>query len=119
MSKRVLILDDDYSNAEALALIMEQEGFLASHIQSAQFLFSSIEEFNPDILFLDIQLGQNDGRLICNEVKANQATKYLPIILISALLPIQIMQVESMEDGVITKPFDIDEVIALVHHILH
>jgi len=118
MVKRILILDDDHSNAEVLSLIMEQGGFQATHIQSSGKLLSCIKDFKPHILFLDIQLGQSDGRLICNELKANKTTRNLPVVLISALLPTQIKQVPSKEDGIINKPFDMDEVIGMVNRLI-
>lgn len=64
MAKRILILDDDYSNAEALAMIIEQEGFSVKHTQMPKMIFPLIKNFDPHLLFLDIQLGNDDGRLI-------------------------------------------------------
>ncbi|RDC57939.1 response regulator [Pedobacter chinensis] len=118
MVKRILILDDDHSNAEVLSMIMEQGGFEAAHIQSSRKLLPLIKDFKPHVLFLDIQLGQSDGRLICNELKANKATQNLPIVLISALLPTQIEKIPSKEDGIINKPFDMDEVIGMVKRLI-
>jgi len=118
MSKRVLILDDDYSNAEALALIMQEEGYEALSIFSATDLFSTITAFNPHILLLDIQLGQYDGRILCRELKHRTETKHLPILLISAMLASQLTETNAEEDGIINKPFEIEELVSMVERLL-
>lgn len=114
----MLILDDDDSNAEALALIMQEEGYEALSIISASDLFQTITDFNPHILLLDIQLGTYDGRIICRNLKQQAATKYLPIILISAMLSSQLTETNANEDGMINKPFEIDELISMVERLL-
>jgi len=118
MQKRILIIDDDRSNGEALNMIMEQEGFISRYVESPSACFHEIDHFNPHLLILDIQLGEADGRLICNEIKENAKTKHLPVILISAMLPNQIDQVQSHHDGMICKPFDINEVVELTRRLL-
>lgn len=118
MRKRVLILDDDESNAEALALIMQEEGYEALSIISATDLLQTITDFNPHILLLDIQLGTYDGRILCRNLKQQAATKHLPIILISAMLSSQLTETNANEDGMINKPFEIDELISMVERLL-
>ncbi|WP_231426859.1 MULTISPECIES: PleD family two-component system response regulator [Pedobacter] len=118
MPKRILILDDDRSNGEALGMILEQEDFLIRCIFSSIDLYESLNNFDPHILFLDILLGEEDGRILCNEIKDRLETNNLPIILISAMLPNQIEMVPSKADGIICKPFDINEVIAMTKKFL-
>ena len=118
MIKRILILDDDHSNAEVLTYIMKEDGFEALPIFAAEDLLPTIKKFNPHLLFLDINLGKFDGRRICNELKNNTQTKHLRIILISAMLPNQIQDIISSEDGLINKPFEINEVSSMVKKLL-
>lgn len=118
MEKRILILDDDRSNADVLTFIMKEDGFEALPIFAAKDLMPTIKVFKPHLLFLDINLGQFDGRTICNELKKSPETKHLPVILISAMLPNQILEIVSNEDGLINKPFEISEVSKLVKMLL-
>jgi len=112
MHNRILVLDDDPSNGDVLCMILEQEGYQTKCVYSALNVFEIINTFNPHILFLDIHLGADDGRLLCNKIKDRLGAKKLPIILISAMSPNQIDTIQSKADGIIYKPFEIDEVIA-------
>ncbi|RZK18439.1 MAG: response regulator [Pedobacter sp.] len=118
MRKRILILDDDHSNADVLTFIMKEDGFEALSIFSVADLLPTIKMFNPHLLFLDINLGHFDGRIICNYLKKNPETQHLPVILISAMLPNQIQEIVSNEDGLINKPFEINEVSKMVKKLL-
>lgn len=107
--KRILILDDEPDIVEVVILILTEEGYEMKGIGSGADLFSTIDSFKPDLILLDMMLGAYDGRTLCTEVKENELTKHLPIIMISASHDIRNLDKKHAKpNDFISKPFDID-----------
>ena len=102
--KKILIVDDDENIHDIIKLIFEEEHYHIRGILNAGNLEETIDNFLPDIILLDILIGQYDGREICNKLKHNPKTAYLPIILFSAL---NMDNLSCSPNDIIEKPFDI------------
>jgi len=102
--KKILIVDDDENIHDIIKLIFEDEHYHIRGILNAGNLEETIANFLPDIILLDILIGQYDGREICNKLKHNPKTAYLPIILFSAL---NMDNLNCSPNDIIEKPFDI------------
>lgn len=102
--KKILIVDDDENIHDIIKLIFEEEHYHIRGILNAGNLEETIANFLPDIILLDILIGQYDGREICNKLKHNPKTAYLPIILFSAL---NMDNLNCSPNDIIEKPFDI------------
>ena len=61
MSK-ILILDDDTSNAEVIQLVLEDQDFEVRSIHKSALLDAAIKNFGPDLVVMDILLDNDDGR---------------------------------------------------------
>jgi len=105
MSK-ILVLDDDLSNAEVIQLVLESEGFEVERICNSHLLNSSIKCFCPDLILMDILLDANDGRNICNKLKGDNRTRNIPVMLITAMLDSQVGDIPCHADAVMFKPFE-------------
>lgn len=69
-------------------------------------------KFEPNLILLDVMLGDHDGREICHEIKSTQHTSHISIIMISATHDLKSMDKKLCEpDDVIAKPFDIQNLI--------
>jgi len=113
---KVLIVDDNREILEILALIVESDGHDVKAINNGDDFFQSVEHFRPDLILLDIMLGRHDGRRLCATLKANEQTRHLPIVMISAShAPHTFKEVACEADGFIAKPFDIDHVSNIVN----
>src|SRR5258708_29889007 len=84
MSKKVLVVDDDVDILEGIALILEIEGYTVSTIAKGEKTYKRVEEFQPDLVLLDIRMFGTDGRAICKRLKSQKKTKHIPVILVSA-----------------------------------
>src|ERR1700712_2924695 len=82
--QRILAVDDDKDILEVLQLILEDSGYEVETLADGQFLFDSIKKHQPDLIILDIMLGNFDGRELCRSVKAKKETHDIPVILLSA-----------------------------------
>jgi DNA-binding response OmpR family regulator len=107
--QRILAVDDDKDILEVLQLILEDSGYEVVTLTDGQFLFDRIKQHRPDLIILDIMLGNFDGRELCRSVKAKKETHNIPIILLSAshVLTDSFRQNGSPDDF-IAKPFDIN-----------
>ena len=117
--RRILAVDDNEDILEILKLILEDYDYEVSTLADGHFLFDKIKEYKPDLILLDIMLGNLDGRELCRNIKDNKATHDIPIIMVSAShnLSERFMPLNSGVDF-LAKPFDIMELINKVEHSL-
>lgn len=113
--KKIFIVDDDESIHDIVNLIFEQD--LVQGVVKADNLEQSILAFSPDIILMDIRMGDADGRELCNRLKENPKTAHIPVLLLSAL-NIDLNNLGCIPDDVIEKPFDIAYLIEKVNHLL-
>ncbi|KKS16893.1 MAG: Response regulator receiver [candidate division WWE3 bacterium GW2011_GWC1_41_7] len=106
--KKVCIIDDDDAILEAIRIIIEEEGYQAVSFNHAAAFIEYLKHNRPDVILLDIFLSGDDGRVICKELKANNGTHKIPVILMSASSQLEIDVIESHADSYIKKPFDIN-----------
>ena len=104
--QKILVLDDDQSNADAIQAVLEDQYFEVLSIIHSDELENSIRSFKPDLIVMDILLDKGDGRILCNAIKHDHATRNIPILLITAMLETQAEKLPSLADGIIFKPFD-------------
>jgi DNA-binding response OmpR family regulator len=106
--KRILAVDDNKDILEVLKYILEDSGYEVDTLSDGHFLFDKIKEHHPDLILLDIMLGDMDGRILCKDVKARLETHNIPVILVSASHNISdTMKQTGAPDDFIAKPFDI------------
>jgi two-component system, NtrC family, nitrogen regulation response regulator NtrX len=110
-SKKILVIDDEVSIQESLIGILEDEGFIAMGVSSAEESFAIIEEKKIDLVLLDIWLGDNmDGITALDEIKKIHD---IPVIMISGHASIE-TAVQATRKGAydfIEKPLSYDKVI--------
>ncbi|MEN0052307.1 MAG: response regulator [Mucilaginibacter sp.] len=106
---RILAVDDDRDILEVLQYILEDSGYEVETLANGQYLLDKISQNPPDLILLDIMLGNLDGRDLCRKVKTNKETHNIPVILISASHDVsQSLNQIGAPDDFIAKPFDID-----------
>ncbi|MEO7019101.1 MAG: response regulator [Ktedonobacteraceae bacterium] len=115
MSKTILIAEDNSAIAEMLQLLLEEEGYNVKTTADGHAVEQMCEPF-PDLLFLDIRLSGTDGRAICRQLKSQEATRQVPIIMISADKNTKELAREAGADTFLAKPFELAEVLSLVEH---
>lgn len=115
MSKRkVMIVDDDKEILELVSIILEKQDYETAAINSGKKLIEKINEFNPDTILLDIQLGDIDGRMLCKEIKEIAEHSNTSIILFSADSQYGENAKDYLCDDFIGKPFELNELIAII-----
>jgi DNA-binding response OmpR family regulator len=110
--KKVLVIDDDPDILEAVQMILDSGGYDSATTTKGDETYKKIEEYQPDLIILDVLLSGNDGRRICKNLKADPATKKLPIIMISAHPTAKDSVKECGADSFIAKPFSVVDLLA-------
>ncbi len=112
----ILIVDDIPNNVQLLSSLLIQSGYSVRSAMSGQKTLKMARENPPDLILLDIMMPGMSGYEVCQQLKAIEQTKDIPIIFLSALdAPFD--KVKAFEIGgvdYITKPFEISEAIARV-----
>ena len=115
-AENILLVDDNPNNLRLLSQILSERGYSPRAVTSGSRALASAEMIPPDLILLDIRMPEMDGYEVCRQLKANPKTAGIPVLFISALDDIQDKMKAFSAGGVdyITKPFQLEEVIARV-----
>ena len=106
MRKKILILDDNTDILEILILLLTEFGYEAKPLSSGERVFEEIKEFQPDLLLMDVMLANMNGLKICKEIKLNNQTASLPVILMSGSHDLaNILDQPGSPEDFLEKPF--------------
>jgi CheY-like chemotaxis protein len=83
--KYVLIVDDDPDLVETVCMMLEDKGYEVGKAYDGVEGKESIQQRRPDLLVLDVMMPRKDGYKLCAELKADSATRDIPIILLTAV----------------------------------
>jgi DNA-binding response OmpR family regulator len=112
-SYKIFIADDDQGIIDSTTLILEYDGFTVVSSSKGD-LVSTIKKHRPDLVLLDIWLSGMNGGDIAKELKADVATKTIPLIMFSANRDIQKIAEEVQAEGYLVKPFNLPELLATI-----
>ncbi len=119
----IVIVDDNPNNLRVLSSMLQQFGYKVRPALDGAMALKSIFANPPDLILLDIRMPEMDGYEVCRQLKLNSHTAEIPIIFVSALQDTEDKLMAFKSGGVdyITKPFQLEEVLARVkaHLSLH
>ncbi len=112
----ILVVDDHQHNLHLLENFLTARGYRVRAALNGPSALSSVQTELPDLILLDVMMPGMSGYHVCERVKADEATRHIPIIFISALDDVSDKIQGFAVGGVdyITKPFQKDEVLARV-----
>lgn len=112
----ILVVDDTPANLRLLVGILTEKGYKARPVLNGELALSAARGFPPDLILLDIMMPEMNGYEVCSELKADERTRDIPVIFISAINDV-LDKVKAFSVGgvdYITKPFHVEEVLARV-----
>jgi len=112
----IVVVDDTPDNLRLLAGLLAGRGYRIRPAASGPHALAAAREELPDLILLDIRMPEMDGYEVCKHLKADERTRDIPIIFISALHE-AFDKVKAFALGgvdYITKPFQAEEVLARV-----
>ena len=113
---RVLIVDDTVQNIQVLGTVLREQNYQINVAQNGLQALESVEKVPPDLILLDVMMPELDGFETCKRLKANDETKEIPIIFLTAKVETEDV-VHGFELGAVdyvTKPFNAVELLARV-----
>lgn len=117
--KSILLVDDDHSVTQTLAMLLETRGYEVDIAHSGQEAFEKVRD-TIDLILLDVVLPDCGGFEVCRRLKENRLTQEIPIILLSAKLLSEDI-VEGLylgADDYLTKPFECEELVARMEAVM-
>lgn len=112
--KRILVVDDDPDIVLVLVTILEDAGYTVLTADATTYQAPLRDREPPDLILLDMLLSGHDGRDIARELKGQQTTNHIPIIMLSAHPSAQREAQAVGADQFMAKPFEMDELLATV-----
>ncbi|MEO3406585.1 response regulator [Mucilaginibacter sp. CAU 1740] len=112
--RRILAVDDDKDILDIIRYILEESGYEVDVLADGAKLFDHVKNYTPDLILLDIMLGNLDGRELCRKLKEGNDTKAIPVILVSASHNPGKLGQEGAPNDFIAKPFDIDDLLGSI-----
>lgn len=123
--KRILVVDDERDTVEMITALLELEGYKviptfsgseAMDLLEAEKRKFSEEDGPVDLILLDVMLGDEDGRNICQRIKEDDLLRFVPVIILTvrATLQDKLNGLNLGADDYLTKPFINEELLAKV-----
>ena len=116
----VLVVDDESDAAQLLATRLKKFGFNTDAVYSGADALEHVKKRRPDLIILDLIMPDMDGYKVLAKLNANVSTANIPIIVLTVDSS-QKDKIKALKMGIddyVTKPYDIDEVIARIEAIL-
>jgi DNA-binding response OmpR family regulator len=107
---KIMIIDDSADLLLLIGIIIKMEGHESISLTSPIELMQKIGEYNPDLIILDVWLGNYNGKEVCKNIKANPASKNIPVLLTSASAESLADFKDFDADDILEKPFELDTI---------
>jgi len=117
LTGEILIVDDTPANLRLLSAMLTDHGFRVRPARNGELALMSAQAAPPDLILLDIRMPDLNGYEVCEQLKTDPRTRDIPVIFISALDRTEDKVKAFTYGGVdyITKPFQVEEVLARVN----
>lgn len=113
---RILVVDDIADNLQILSTTLSKQGYQVRCAKNGSTAIRGANTILPDLILLDIKMPDLDGYQVCQKLKANEQTRHIPVIFLSALDDV-LDKVKAFEVGgvdYISKPIQVKEVLVRV-----
>ena len=120
MSKRLLIVDDEPNLLRAVAACLRAEGYEIDAVRSGEEALIHVAQTLPDLIVSDVRMPRMDGHALARQLRTNPRTDLIPIVFLTAKdeTADRIDGFRSGVDAYLTKPFEPDELVAVIANIL-
>ena len=117
---KVLVVDDETDVRDSIDEFLQDNNYAVCEAGDGEEALAKTFTEKPDLILLDLRLPKVDGYQVCQTLKGNPITSSIPIIMITALnaTPQKVKGIEYGADDYISKPFDLDELLARIKMIM-
>lgn len=116
----ILVVDDNPINLQLLVMLLRARGYEVDTAGSGEEMRAALARRLPRVVLMDLQLPGVDGLTLTRELKADPATREIPVIAVTAyaMKGDEEKALAAGCDGYLTKPIDLERVLALVARLL-
>ncbi len=118
--KSILVIDDDSIIRKLLGHHLKNNNYQVFDASNAEEGFQHLREQKIDLVLCDVSMDEMDGFTFCQKVRENENHRVLPFVFVTAKTSLEDKSkaLESGGDDIITKPFDVDELLLKVQALL-
>jgi DNA-binding response OmpR family regulator len=107
MRKNIYVLEDDEGIREVIVILLSEENYEVHEFANVSEFMKAKQKSLADLFLLDIKLPDGNGIDVCSRLKSNQATKNVPVLMMSAHASKKEVECSCQAQGFVAKPFDI------------
>jgi DNA-binding response OmpR family regulator len=117
---RILIADDNPSNADLLDAHLDGQGYETKLVHNGADALAAARAWNPDLILLDVMMPKLSGFEVCRRLRADPATRDVSVLMVTALDQSTDVEtaVDAGTDDFITKPINRTELLLRVRAML-
>ena len=127
VGKQILIIDDQNQLLSLMRRILEDEQYQVSILQNGKDAFSQMKALLPDLLILDLKLGDVSGQDVLKQLKMDAVTAEIPVIVYTAAVLEAGEVARTIENDpnlyqrvyLVRKPFELDDLLTLVGQVVN
>ena len=116
---KILVVDDVPENVRLLEAVLVSRGYEVVTANDGRAALERVQTAEPDLILLDVMMPGIDGYAVCSQLRANDDTAVLPVIMVtSSIGQEKTKAIEAGADDFIPKPFNHDELLTRVRSLL-
>jgi len=120
MAHHILLVDDEPGLRQAVQAYLEDSGFTVTTAANAQVAWELLQQQKPDLVVSDVMMPQMSGYQFLKQLRDDPRFQHLPVVFLTArgMTKDRIAGFRAGVDGYIAKPFDPDELVAVIENLL-
>jgi two-component system chemotaxis response regulator CheY len=112
-ARRILVIEDDTSIREMIALVLEDEGHHVDIARDGQEALAILDETAPDLILLDMKMATMDGWQFAEHYRRSTGVR-APLVVMTAAKDAAARAAEVIADDYLAKPFDLDALLRVI-----